>query len=141
MVFESWICLNWVSGDGASKLVNNQGLAFRFLTVLRPPVTQGQLAYEPLEWKQIVDLLWSDPRPQPGCCHNGYRGGGCFFGPEVTRSFLERHQLEMLVRSHQCKSDGYEYAHDNKLILANDAPANDAPAHKDEAPANDESVA
>lgn len=64
---------------------------------------------------QIVDLLWSDPRPQPGCIHNGYRGGGCFFGPEVTQSFLQRHQLQLLVRSHQCKSDGYEYTHDHKV--------------------------
>lgn len=88
----------------------------KFLTVLRPPVTEGQLAYEPLEWKQIVDLLWSDPRTQPGCCHNGYRGGGCFFGPEITESFLERHQLQLLVRSHQCKADGYEYTHDKKVL-------------------------
>ncbi|GBL93693.1 Serine/threonine-protein phosphatase with EF-hands pef-1 [Araneus ventricosus] len=88
----------------------------KFLTVLRPPVTDGKMAYEPVEWKQIVDLLWSDPRPQPGCSHNSYRGGGCFFGPEVTQSFLERHQLQMLIRSHQCKIDGYEYAHNDKVL-------------------------
>lgn len=110
----------FVVHGGVSDTTNLKDVAaidrHKFLTVLRPPVTQGQLAYEPLEWKQIVDLLWSDPRPQAGCCHNGYRGGGCFFGPEVTKSFLERHQLHLLVRSHQCKTDGYEYAHDDKVL-------------------------
>ncbi|XP_055926762.1 serine/threonine-protein phosphatase with EF-hands 2-like isoform X2 [Argiope bruennichi] len=88
----------------------------KFLTVLRPPMKDGKMIQEPGEWKQIIDLLWSDPRPKAGCFHNNFRGGGCFFGPEVTKSFLERHQLKLLIRSHQCKTDGYEYAHNDQVI-------------------------
>ncbi|GIY29982.1 hypothetical protein CDAR_106462 [Caerostris darwini] len=88
----------------------------KYVTVLRPATENGQLACEPVEWKTIVDILWSDPRPQPGCTHNTYRGGGCFFGPEVTEAFLEKHQFKLLIRSHQCKTDGFEYAHKDKVL-------------------------
>ncbi|XP_071044388.1 serine/threonine-protein phosphatase with EF-hands pef-1 [Parasteatoda tepidariorum] len=110
----------FVVHGGVSDTTNLKDIAemdrHKFFTVLRPPVSEGQLAYEPVEWKEIVDLLWSDPRPQPGCYHNTYRGGGCFFGPEVTQAFLERHHFKMLIRSHQCKSDGYEYSHNGQVL-------------------------
>ncbi|XP_067134828.1 serine/threonine-protein phosphatase with EF-hands pef-1-like [Centruroides vittatus] len=68
------------------------------------------------EWKQLVDLLWSDPRHQTGCRPNTMRGGGCFFGPDTTDAFLHKHKLERIIRSHECKIDGYEYAHNNKVM-------------------------
>ncbi|XP_076774488.1 serine/threonine-protein phosphatase with EF-hands 1 [Arvicanthis niloticus] len=68
------------------------------------------------EWEQIVDILWSDPRGKKGCYPNTSRGGGCYFGPDVSSKVLSKFQLKMLIRSHECKPDGYEICHDGKVI-------------------------
>ncbi|KAK6976733.1 serine/threonine-protein phosphatase with EF-hands 1, partial [Biomphalaria glabrata] len=64
----------------------------------------------------IVDILWSDPRAANGMVFNTFRGGGCYFGPDVTQRVLAKHSLQLLIRSHQCKEDGYEYTHGGKVL-------------------------
>ncbi|XP_062983754.1 serine/threonine-protein phosphatase with EF-hands 1 [Elgaria multicarinata webbii] len=68
------------------------------------------------ELKQVVDILWSDPKHKNGCTPNKYRGGGCYFGPDITASLLKRYNLKMLIRSHECKQEGYEISHNGKVI-------------------------
>ncbi|KAJ8338945.1 hypothetical protein SKAU_G00357310 [Synaphobranchus kaupii] len=68
------------------------------------------------EWKQIVDLLWSDPMPQNGCISNEARGGGCYWGPDVTEGILGKHNIQLLIRSHECKQDGYEFCHNRRVL-------------------------
>ncbi|XP_014815691.1 PREDICTED: serine/threonine-protein phosphatase with EF-hands 1 [Calidris pugnax] len=70
----------------------------------------------PKEWKQILDILWSDPRSQNGCTPNKCRGGGCYFGPDVTAKLFKKYNLKMLIRSHEFKPEGYEISHGGKVI-------------------------
>lgn len=90
----------------------------KYVSILKPP---GMDKTQPdtvdlMEWRQVLDLLWSDPKPLPGCRPNTFRGGGCYFGPDITDRILKKHDLELLVRSHECKFEGYEYMHGGKVI-------------------------
>ncbi|XP_074155977.1 serine/threonine-protein phosphatase with EF-hands 1 isoform X6 [Sminthopsis crassicaudata] len=65
---------------------------------------------------KIVNILWSDPRSRKGCYPNTSRGGGCYFGPDVTENVLAKFGLKMIIRSHECKPEGFDICHDGKII-------------------------
>jgi serine/threonine-protein phosphatase with EF-hands len=44
------------------------------------------------------------------------RGGGCLFGPDITNEIIKKNNFELIIRSHECKQNGYEYTHDNKVL-------------------------
>uniref|UniRef100_A0A336KZ48 Serine/threonine-protein phosphatase with EF-hands n=1 Tax=Culicoides sonorensis TaxID=179676 RepID=A0A336KZ48_CULSO len=69
-----------------------------------------------LDRGKVFDILWSDPQPNDGCRPNSLRGAGTYFGPDVSNRFLQRNKLQFLVRSHECKPDGYECIHSDKVI-------------------------
>ncbi|KAF0757311.1 hypothetical protein AaE_004306, partial [Aphanomyces astaci] len=76
---------------------------------------------EPPESGLMSDLMWSDPQPFPGRGPSK-RGIGLSFGPDVTKSFLAHNNLELLVRSHEVKDEGYLVEHDEKCITVFSAP-------------------
>ncbi|RIA82021.1 Metallo-dependent phosphatase-like protein [Glomus cerebriforme] len=69
----------------------------------------------------MCELLWSDPQIQPGRGPSK-RGVGIQFGPDVTENFLKRNNLELLIRSHEVKENGYVIDHNGKCITVFSAP-------------------
>lgn len=76
---------------------------------------------EPPESGLMADLLWSDPQPLPGRALSK-RGVGFSFGPDFTAAFLEKNDLQLLVRSHEVKDEGYVVEHGGKCITIFSAP-------------------
>ncbi|WOL14145.1 serine/threonine-protein phosphatase 5 [Canna indica] len=76
---------------------------------------------EPPEEGLMCELLWSDPQPQLGRGPSK-RGVGLSFGADVTKRFLEENNLDLVVRSHEVKDEGYEIEHDGNLITVFSAP-------------------
>jgi serine/threonine-protein phosphatase with EF-hands len=84
---------------------------------LRPPPPLNSDGNYNTEWKQLVDILWSDPVINDSmACTKNKRGAGECFGPEITKKFLDRHNLDLLVRSHECKTEGFEVLHNGNVI-------------------------
>ena len=47
---------------------------------------------------------------------------GVAFGPDVTKSFLRENGLQLLVRSHEVRDEGYDVMHDGYCITVFSAP-------------------
>lgn len=69
----------------------------------------------------MAEILWSDPQDANGWGPSK-RGIGVAFGPDVTHRFLDNNGLDILVRSHEMKEEGYEVQADGRLITIFSAP-------------------
>ncbi|CAM6092853.1 unnamed protein product [Calypogeia fissa] len=76
---------------------------------------------EPPDEGLMSELLWSDPHPGVGRIPSK-RGVGVAFGSDVTKQFLKDNNLDMIIRSHEAKDEGYEESHDGKLFTVFSAP-------------------
>ncbi|KAL5270424.1 hypothetical protein ACHWQZ_G001220 [Mnemiopsis leidyi] len=91
----------------------------KYASILRPPSKrndEGEDEIDLIEWRQMLDLLWSDPKAALGCEPNTFRGGGTYFGPDISAAVLDKHKFKLLIRSHECKPDGYDVVHDGRVV-------------------------
>eukprot|EP00932_Pfiesteria_piscicida_P002691 SRR837773.12617.p1 GENE.SRR837773.12617~~SRR837773.12617.p1 ORF type:complete len:303 (-),score=85.11 SRR837773.12617:10-918(-) len=70
----------------------------------------------------VCDFLWADPDLDLSGWAESDRGVSYIFGPDVVKSFLQKHEFDVVVRAHQVVADGYEFFADRKLITLFSAP-------------------
>jgi hypothetical protein len=58
------------------------------------------------EESHLVEILWNDPSNISGILPNP-RGTGKLFGPDITRNFLSKIRVNLLIRGHQAIGNGY----------------------------------
>mmetsp|Transcript_28624 Transcript_28624/g.20681 ORF Transcript_28624/g.20681 Transcript_28624/m.20681 type:complete len:92 (+) Transcript_28624:1266-1541(+) len=69
----------------------------------------------------MCELLWSDPTDMVGR-HPSKRGVGVQFGPDIAEKFCEENGLDLVVRSHEVKPEGYEYQKGGRVLTVFSAP-------------------
>lgn len=69
----------------------------------------------------MAEMLWSDPQEANGWGPSK-RGIGVAFGPDVTHRFLDNNGLDLVVRSHEMKDEGYEVGAQGRLVTIFSAP-------------------
>lgn len=69
----------------------------------------------------MCELLWSDPQAAMGRGPSK-RGVALQFGPDVTEEFLNTNGLDLLIRSHEVKEEGYSIEHNGKCVTIFSAP-------------------
>lgn len=76
-----------------------------------------------LEGQAVVDLTWSDPENVAKFMPNR-RGRGQLFGPKQTQAFLRNNGFVngFVARSHQIAQAGWDWQHDNNLVIVWSAP-------------------
>ena len=70
----------------------------------------------------MCDLLWSDPESGDLGWGENERGVSYTFGPDVVRSFNEKHDIDLICRAHQVVEDGYEFFCNRQLVTIFSAP-------------------
>lgn len=120
-VFRETFCLLPLAHVLNNKVIVVHGGLFSSDDVTLDDIRKIDRNREPPDEGVFCELLWSDPGPFPGR-QPSKRGVGVSFGPDVTKRFLEKNGLELVVRSHEVKEEGYEVEHDGRLITVFSAP-------------------
>jgi len=78
---------------------------------------------ELIDKRFLVDLVWSDPRGSNGWGPSYRKSKGIYtFGPDITKAFIEKNNLQCIVRSHEVKQEGYAWDHSNLLCTVFSSP-------------------
>ncbi|KAI3650248.1 hypothetical protein MP228_004835 [Amoeboaphelidium protococcarum] len=82
-----------------------------------PPSVSGPSGKDLL----MVEMLWSDPCAEMGR-QQSKRGVAIQFGPDVTKNFCDFNGLDMIIRSHEVKDNGYAIDHNGRCVTVFSAP-------------------
>ncbi|GJP42444.1 hypothetical protein CLOM_g2007, partial [Closterium sp. NIES-68] len=66
-------------------------------------------------------LLWSDPDDRCGWGISP-RGAGYTFGQDISEQFNHNNGLKLVARAHQLVMEGYNWAHEQKVVTIFSAP-------------------
>ncbi|KAJ1950826.1 Palmitoyl-protein thioesterase 1, partial [Linderina pennispora] len=77
--------------------------------------------HQPKNSGLLCESLWSDPQKETGRRPNP-RGVAIKYGPDVTNAFCKTNNISMVIRSHEQMDEGYEIAHDGKMVTVFSAP-------------------
>ncbi|KAK4749896.1 hypothetical protein SAY87_027345 [Trapa incisa] len=69
----------------------------------------------------MCDLLWSDPDDRCGWGISP-RGAGYTFGQDISEQFNHTNNLNLIARAHQLVMDGFNWAHEQKVVTIFSAP-------------------
>ncbi|KAJ6870671.1 LOW QUALITY PROTEIN: hypothetical protein NC652_036354 [Populus alba x Populus x berolinensis] len=69
----------------------------------------------------MCDLLWSDPDDRCGWGISP-RGAGYTFGQDISEQFNHTNSLKLIARAHQLVMDGFNWAHEQKVVTIFSAP-------------------
>ncbi|KAI6213400.1 hypothetical protein M3Y94_00145800 [Aphelenchoides besseyi] len=70
----------------------------------------------------LCDILWSDPDSKVLGWAPNDRGISFVFGQDVLQNFLQKMDLDLVVRAHQIVEDGYEFFGKRSLVTIFSAP-------------------
>jgi len=70
----------------------------------------------------LCDLLWADPCKGHSGWGDNDRGTSFTFGPDEVDKFLEKQELDLIVRAHQVVPSGYEFFAGRSLVTVFSAP-------------------
>eukprot|EP00927_Polykrikos_kofoidii_P081483 TRINITY_DN7890_c0_g3_i1.p1 TRINITY_DN7890_c0_g3~~TRINITY_DN7890_c0_g3_i1.p1 ORF type:complete len:326 (+),score=52.40 TRINITY_DN7890_c0_g3_i1:190-1167(+) len=70
----------------------------------------------------LCDLLWSDPQPDSVGFGPNDRGVSVSFGEDIVTAFLQKANMDLVVRAHQVVEDGYEFFAGQGLVTVFSAP-------------------
>lgn len=70
----------------------------------------------------LCDLMWSNPDKDISGWGENDQGVSFTFGGEVVQKFLDKHKMDLVVRSKQVVEDGYEFFAKCQLVTLFSAP-------------------
>ncbi|EAS04969.2 ser/thr phosphatase family protein (macronuclear) [Tetrahymena thermophila SB210] len=71
-------------------------------------------------------LLWNEPEESEGQWTFSESISQIYFGKQVTKKFLHKNNLKLILRAHEYQKNGYNFMHDKKLCSIFSAPNQDA---------------
>ena len=74
------------------------------------------------EYGMVCDFVWADPSNETTSWTESDRGVSYLFGKKIVEQFVEKHDIDLVVRAHQVVERGFEFFARRKLVTVFSAP-------------------